>query len=133
MDVVRALRQALALLRIVVALLIGIHGVTRITHGGVGGFGDFLATQHVPLGHVVAWAITSFEIGGALCLLLGRLVVFVAPVHILILVTGIVMVHRHHGWFVVGGGTGGMEYSVLLIAALAALFWAARGERLYRR
>ena len=32
------------------------------------------------------------------------------------LTVGIVMVHAHAGWFVVGGGSGGMEFSVLLIA-----------------
>jgi putative oxidoreductase len=37
---------------------------------------------------------------------------------VLQLLTGIVLVHARFGWFVVGPHTGGMEYSVLLIAAL---------------
>ena len=38
---------------------------------------------------------------------------------------GIVLVHAPSGWFVVGGGRNGMEYSVLLIAVLLAQAWAA--------
>ena len=36
----------------------------------------------------------------------------------MIYATGIVMVHAPNGWFVVGGGRNGAEYSVLLIVAL---------------
>ena len=32
---------------------------------------------------------------------------------------GILLVHAPEGWFVVGAGRNGMEYSVLLIASLA--------------
>ena len=55
----------------------------------------------------------------------GILVRFVAPIHIAILTAGIAMVHAREGWFVVGGGRNGVEYSVLLIACLAALTWDA--------
>lgn len=34
---------------------------------------------------------------------------------------GIVLVHAPHGWFVVGAGRNGMEYSVLLIVCLLLL------------
>ena len=47
-------------------------------------------------------------------------------VHLVILITGIVMVHGREGWFVVGGGRNGVEYSVLLIICLVTLFLAAR-------
>jgi putative oxidoreductase len=30
----------------------------------------------------------------------------------------------HDGWFVVGGGRNGMEYSVVLIACLFAMHWS---------
>ena len=36
--------------------------------------------------------------------------------------------HFPEGWFVVGAGRNGMEYSVLLIAVLAALAWARVGH-----
>ena len=125
-TVERNLRQAIAIVRIAVAILLGVHGATRILGGGVRPFGDFLAGHHIPLGHALAWAISIFELVGPLLLIANRLVQLVAPLHILILATGIALVHAKNGWFVVGGGSGGMEYSLLLISALAAVFWSAR-------
>lgn len=86
-------------------------------------FGAYLDAQGFPAGVVWAAAITLFEMAGSVCLLLGRFVRVAAPGHILILLSGLVMVHRAHGWWVVGAGRGGMEFSVLLIACLAALTW----------
>ena len=39
------------------------------------------------------------------------------------LVAGIVMVHARAGWFVVGSGRNGVEYSVVLIVSLTAVGW----------
>lgn len=47
-----------------------------------------------------------------------------APSFALILLGGIVLVHGHEGWFVVGGGRNGVEYSVLLLVCLVALYGA---------
>jgi putative oxidoreductase len=93
--------------------------------GGVAPFGEWLAGQGFPAGAALAWAISTFEILGSFCLVIERLVRFVAPIHIAILSAGIAMVHAREGWFVVGGGRNGVEYSVLLIACLAALTWDA--------
>ncbi|WP_295793028.1 hypothetical protein [Mucilaginibacter sp.] len=41
-----------------------------------------------------------------------------------VLVVGIFLDHMHDGWFVVGGGRNGMEYSVVLIACLFAVLWS---------
>jgi putative oxidoreductase len=46
--------------------------------------------------------------------------------HIFILTLGMVLVHLPAGWFVVGLGRNGMEYSVLLIVSLGAVAWAYR-------
>ena len=120
-----AFRGPLVVVRIAVGLLLAVHGWTRTLSGGVPGFGDYLAAEGFPAGHALAWAISLFEIFGSFCLVIGRLVRFVAPVHIVILASGIAMVHAREGWFVVGGGRNGVEYSVLLIACLAALAWDA--------
>jgi len=40
-----------------------------------------------------------------------------------ILGAGIWISHARHGWFVVGPGENGMEYSVTLIACLSAVLW----------
>jgi putative oxidoreductase len=44
----------------------------------------------------------------------------VALVFVVQMLFGIYLVHLKHGWFVVGHGFNGMEYSVTLVAALLA-------------
>ena len=105
--------------RLLVALLIGIHGWYRFTAGTSPEFGDWLATQHVPLPHAVAWGITFGEIVGSACLAIGLCVRPFALLFMAIYAMGIVLVHAPDGWFVVGAGRNGMEYSVLLIGSLA--------------
>ena len=105
--------------RLLVALLIGIHGWYRLSVGTSPGFGDWLATQGIPLAHAVAWGVTIAEIVGSACLAVGLCVRPFALLFMAIYVMGIVLVHAPEGWFVVGGGRNGMEYSVLLIGSLA--------------
>lgn len=110
----------IVLLRITVALQLMIHGVTRIAIGGVAGFGGFLTDNHIPVGTAVAWAITCGEILGGATLAAGFFVIPLSCLFALELLLGIGLVHFREGWFVVGAGRNGMEYSVVLIAALAS-------------
>jgi putative oxidoreductase len=113
-------KLGIIILRIAVALQMIIHGTTRLAIGGVEGFGGFLATNHIPLGLVVAWAITISEIIGGLALAAGFFVMPLSCLFAFELLMGIALVHFKEGWFVVGAGRNGMEYSVVLIAALAS-------------
>jgi putative oxidoreductase len=116
---------ALRVLRVVVAILLFIHGSYRLVSGGVAGFGGFLAGVGLPLGPAIAWAITIGEIVGTVALAAG---VFARPLALWFaaeLTMGIVLVHAPEGWFVVGGGRNGVEYSVLLIAVLLVQAWVA--------
>jgi putative oxidoreductase len=111
-------RRAWLLLRLVLAGLVAGHGYYRLLQGGSSDFGEWLASQNVPFGLAVAWAVTWTEVVGSVLLALGR---WVFPVTLLlsaIYAVGLVMVHLPNGWFVVGAGRNGVEYSVLLIAAL---------------
>lgn len=114
----------LTLIRLAVAGIIAAHGWARLLAGGVVPFGGFLDAHGFPYGVGIAWAITLYEIAGSPVLLWGRR--FVAPlalVYAAIYATGIVLVHAKAGWFVVGLGRNGMEFSVLLITCLVALAW----------
>jgi putative oxidoreductase len=112
---------ALLLLRLVLALLIFIHGAARIAYGSVDDFGGFLSASGFPLGFYVAWAITLFEIVGSVLLAVGYYAWIIAAVFIVELAAGIVLIHYKEGWFVVGHGRNGVEYSILLIAAFLTI------------
>lgn len=92
--------------------------ITGCLRGGTVHFGEWLGSQHIPLALYVAWFITLTEVVGSVLLLLGRLVFPISLVLSVIYIAGIVMVHAPEGWFVVGGGRNGAEYSVLLIVGL---------------
>lgn len=116
--------HALDAVRIVTALLIFIHGAARLVHGGVAPFGEWLGTQGFPMGLAIAWAVTIYELFAPVLIVLRRFVFWACLGHIGILTLGAVMVHLPAGWFVVGLGRNGMEYSALLIACLAAVAYA---------
>ena len=110
---------AWTVLRLTLAGLIAAHGWARFLGGGVEPFGGWLTSQGVPFGPLVAAAITAIEIFGTPLLAWGRFVVFPLTVaYSAIYAVGIAMVHAPAGWFVVGAGRNGAEYSVLLIIVL---------------
>ncbi len=116
--------NALVFIRLVLCVLMFVHGAARIANGGVEGFGTFLGSQGLPLGFFVAWAITIFELVGSVLLAAGFYAWIIALLFALQLASGIALVHWKEGWFVVGGGRNGMEYSILLIASFLAIAYA---------
>ena len=115
------LKYALTFFRIVVALIMLAHGVGRVYFGIVGGFGEFLTLNGFPFGFYLAWAITIFEIVGSIAFALGFYVAPLAIIFTLHLLCGIYLVHLKDGWFVVGAGRNGAEFSVLLVASYITL------------
>ena len=59
----------------------------------------------------------------------GKFVVPIAAYLAFQLILGIALVHFPEGWFVVGGGRNGMEYSVLLILCLVVIALDARRQK----
>lgn len=119
-------RRALAALRWGVSILLAIHGWARLLAGGVEPFGGWLEAQGIPFGPGVAWGVTAVEILGTPLLALGRFVTPLSLLYSAILLGGIVLVHAPEGWFVVGLGRNGVEYSVLLITCLLCLAYVHR-------
>lgn len=115
----------LVFLRMLSAALLFVHGAARVRNG-VAPFGEFLAQQGIPFGSAAAWGITIFELTATVALAGGRYVVPICAVLILELAAGIALVHARAGWFVVGAGRNGAEYSVLLIGVLVAVALDAR-------
>lgn len=116
--------QVLEILRVTVAVLILIHGVYRLSAGLVAPFGSWLDSLGFPYGYGWAMAVTLYELVGPALMLIRRWTSFAALGHAAILTLGLILVHLPAGWFVVGGGRNGMEYSVLLIVSLLAIAWA---------
>jgi len=115
--------QALVALRLAICILVFIHGAYRATHGGVAPFGDWLQSQGLAFGDAVAMAITAFELIAAPVLAFGLFRPILATIFAAIYATGMIMVHLPFGWFVVGAGRNGMEYSALLIVCFLIVGW----------
>lgn len=116
----RAARSLVAI-RLLLAGLIAAHGWARWYYGGVVPFGNWLDGLGFPLGIAIAVGVTAVEIAGTPLLAWGRLVRPLCLVYSAVYLMGIVLVHASAGWFVVGLGRNGMEYSVVLIACLLAV------------
>jgi len=118
--------RGLELVRIATAVLILIHGAFRASHWdpNVTGFGHWLETQGFPEGLYWAIGVTVYELIAPLFILARRFVTLACLGHIGILSLGAYLVHFPAGWFVVGAGRNGMEYSVLLIVCLTAVAFA---------
>ncbi len=113
--------RGITIVRLAAAAMMIIHGTYRVFDGGVGLFGEFLGSQGLPAGTGLAGLLTIVEIVGGALLAAGRFVRPLCAWFSLELVAGIALVHFREGWFVVGGGRNGFEYSVLLIVCFAAV------------
>jgi putative oxidoreductase len=111
------------ILRVAMAAVLFAHSIPTLLNGTVNAFGsEYLNTiGFAPVGVPLAWAIKLSHVVCAVLLLLNRYVLWASVVTIAVLFMGIVLVHFQHGWFVVGGGTNGIEFNVVLISVLAYL------------
>jgi len=108
-------KTALTLLRCSLALVFLAHAVVRIVNSSVPQFGQFLTAKGLPAGTLLVWLITFFEIVGSALLIANRYVRVVSVGFVGLLLVGIVLIHVAQGWFVGEHGTGGVEYSFILI------------------
>jgi len=111
------------ILRITLGIILIMHSVPGMFNGGVNDFGNLYLNEigFAPLGLPIAWAIKLSHVVCAILLVLNRYIILAGTVTIFVLIMGIIMVHYPHGWFVVGGGSNGVEYNILLISVLAYL------------
>ncbi len=125
------LEFSLSAIRIALAILLFIHGAFRASHWDpyVTGFGEWLSGIGFPEGFYWAAAVTLYELIAPLFILARRFVTLACLGHMVIVGLGLVLVHWPAGWFVVGAGRNGMEYSVLLLVGLGAVAWAYAPKR----
>ncbi len=113
--------QALSLLRIAIATVFFLHAIVRLFNGSMDQFGSFLNGKGFLCETAMVWVITVFELIGGILLALGKFTKLIGFAFIGLLVMGIILIHFSQGWFVGEHGTGGMEYSFILIMGLLAV------------
>lgn len=108
------------LLRVAVAIILLMHSIPGMFNNGINDFGRFYLNEigFAPIGIPIAWAIKLSHVAAAVCLLFNRFVKPASIITIVILISGIILVHFKEGWFVVGGGRNGAEFNFLLIFVL---------------
>lgn len=113
------------LLRIAAAVILLIHSIPGMFNNGVNDFGNLYLNQvgFAPFGLYLAWAIKLSHVAAAILFLANKYVKWAGFSTIFILVVGIFMVHLPNGWFVVGGGTNGIEFNFLLIFVILSIMY----------
>ena len=116
-----SLEKSLIILRISVAIIFLSHAIVRLANATIPRFGEFMESKGFPYGVVWVWAITAFEIVGGIFLALGFFTKWLAAGFIFMLIVGVILIHASLGWFVGEHGTGGSEYSFILIMVLLVI------------
>lgn len=116
-----SLPAALVVMRVTVAGLFIAHAAVRVANGTIPRFGAFLESLGFPNGIAMVWAITAYEIVAGALMAIGWRARWMAGGMFVIAAVGILLIHRHFGWFVGEHGTGGSEYSVSLMVALLVI------------
>ena len=116
--------KGLRLISISVALVLLSHGLHGLYHyDGISNFGLFLDSLGYPFGTLTAWLVVLGQTISCLFILVKRYEFISCIINIIILAVGTWVVHASNGWYVVGAGTGGMEFSILLIACLIGIIF----------
>jgi putative oxidoreductase len=114
--------HAFIALRAFTGIIFITHGAARLYYGTVDDFGEFLNLQGFLIGLPLAWTITIGEIVSGSCLVAGIKTRICVIFHGVIIITGIFLIHLPQGWFTVGQNSGGVEYSLLLLAVLIFIY-----------
>lgn len=117
---------SIGILRMLMGIIFILHACARLYEQSIPGFGDFIESKGFPAGVYLAWVVTIFELVGGIAMFLRFAVKIFCIIEIIILLTGVFLVHLPNGWFTVGATAGGIEYSVVLITVLTAIFLAER-------
>lgn len=125
-----SLRQSIFFLRLSVAVIFLAHAVMRlILEGSLQQFAGYLNNKGLVYGTLIVWLITIFEIAGGIALILGYAIKWFAAGFVVLLIVGCILIHIERGWFVGEHGSGGCEYSYVLIVALLVIAAAENNNK----
>lgn len=111
------------ILRLALAIILLTHSIPGMFNNGINDFGNLFLNQigFSPFGVYIAWAIKLSHVVCAILFILNKYIKWSSIITILILLTGIFLVHFKDGWYVVGDGRNGVEYNFLLICVLVSI------------
>ena len=117
------MKKSIYILQISIAVILLTHAIPGMFDGGINAFGEFFlnAIGFAPFGVAIAWAVKLSHVICAIALVANRFVKLASIITIFVLIMGIVLVHFKEGWFVVGAGRNGVEFSFLLICVLISI------------
>ncbi|MCT2406794.1 DoxX family protein [Chryseobacterium antibioticum] len=112
-------------IRSALSVILLMHSVVSIFSGDVNNFGRlYLDTiGFSPFGIYLAWTVKLIHLFSVFLIWSDRWVKIVSVGNIPILILGIYFLHWQNGWYVVGGGTNGIEFNVLLICCFLQLIF----------
>lgn len=125
------INTALFWIRMSLATIFITHSVPGMFNGGIADFG----TQYLdvigfkPFGIYLAWFVKLSHLVLAILLILNRYLIVPIILTIFILIAGIVLIHYESGWYVVGGGTNGVEFNFLLVFVLFQVLLQAMKDK----
>jgi len=111
------------LLRFALSVIMVMHGIPSFVDMSVMEFGKGLEELVGWLGTPLAILVKLIHVVSIPALLLNKFLKPLAVLNIIIFVMGIILVHAKNGWYVVGGGTEGIEYNFLLIFSFATFLF----------
>ncbi len=119
------------LLRLAICAILFTHGAYRLATGEYVGLGHLLHEDGFPDGVLLPILVCLAETAGTLLVALRLAVWPLIAVLSTIYITGIVLYHGPSGFFVVGPGENGWEYSALILVCLWVTAWENRNSKLY--
>ncbi|SHG47216.1 putative oxidoreductase [Chryseolinea serpens] len=113
------------LLRFALMVIMIMHGVISFVEMSVIDFGEALADVFGfgVMGIPTAILVKSIHVLTIPALLLNKYLKPLAMLNIIIFIMGIILIHWKHGWYVVGGGSEGIEFNFLLIFSFATFIF----------
>jgi putative oxidoreductase len=117
------------ILRLVLCAILFTHGAYRFYDGTIPKLGEILSANGLPAGAILANLVNLAETGGTVLLAARLMALPVSLILSFIYIVGIILFHSHLGFFVVGPGSGGWEYSALIITCLLVIAWENRTHK----
>lgn len=113
-------RYATLVLRVVVGLLMAMHGYAKLT-GGAAGVAGFFGSLGIPAPGIMAWVVIIIELVGGIMIILGLFTRFWAFLYVPTMAVAIVLARMKSGIISPQGGTFTFELELALLAGALAL------------